>query len=220
MTFKQYLENSIGQIDESGAGITRVLKRLEDNTDFAIVTAFRGSNTRKQNIANNNKLIKDIRAELGQQVGAYKLVGHWKECSVPLEKGETIKDCKGKITNALEESWMVIRPDLISLDRFENAIKKVAKKYDQDAYIIRKNGKLTLNGKDGEVWDDLGKANKDSISTGFERIVDIQGYSELKKDRVHGKTRHIIFEDFQVDLIVPKDNNFSKMLFEKANILY
>ena len=216
--FKEYFYETIGKINE--AGISRVVKTLEDGKDFAIITAFRGNKTIKQNIQNNNKLIKELRSDLGQEVGAYKIVGHWKECSVPLEDGETIKDCKGKIENALEESWLVKKPDSISSDRFENAIKKVAKKYDQDGYVIRKNGKLTLNGKDGEVWDDLGKANKDSISNGFKRLLDVQGYSELKKDRVHGKTRSIIFEEFEITSIEPKDSNISKEIFRKGNFLY
>ena len=217
-TFKEYITECIGEINE--AGISRVLKNMEDGDDFAIVTAFRGSRSTKENLKNNNQLIKDIRGELGQKVGAYKIIGHWKECSVPLKQGEGIKDCKGKITNALEESWWVVKPEHIPSDRFENAIQKAARKYDQDGYIIRKNGKLTVNGKDGTVWNDLGKADKNSISTGFKRILNKEGYSELKKDRVHGKVRNIIFEDFKIGLLNPKDSNISKMIFKEAGILY
>jgi hypothetical protein len=77
-TFKQYIIEGIGEINE--AGISRVLKTLEDGVDFAIITAFRGNKTTKENLKDNNQLIKDIRGELGQKVGAYKIVGHWKEC--------------------------------------------------------------------------------------------------------------------------------------------
>jgi hypothetical protein len=217
-TFKQYITDGIGEINE--AGISRVLKTLEDGVDFAIITAFRGSKTTKENLKDNNQLIKDIRGELGQKVGAYKIVGHWKECSEPLEDGETIKDCKGKIVNALEESWLIPKPQNIETQRFENVIQKAARKYDQDGYVIRKNGKLTVNGKDGTVWDDLGKADKKSISTGYQRILDQQGYSELKKDRVKGKSRNIIFENFRIAVVNPKDSNISRTLFKKGGFLY
>jgi len=219
MTFiEEFYKNDIGELDESGAGISRVLQQLDSDVDFAMITAFRGDKSKKTNTSNNNALIQNIRKDLVKNVGAYKIVGHWKECTVPLKDGETIKDCKGSVENALESTWLIIKPDNISSDRFENAIKKQAKKYNQDAYVIRKNGKLTLNGKDGEVWDDLGKVNKKSLSTGFSRILDTQGYSELEKDRKHGKNRNIIFEDIYT--IKPKNQNSSKSLFSHSNILY
>jgi hypothetical protein len=217
-TFKQYISECIGKINE--AGFTRVLKNMQDGGDFAIITASRGSNTTKENIKRNNQLIHDLRDELGQKLGAYKIVGHWKECSVPLKDGEKIKDCKGSIINALEESWWVPKPEDISSEDFEKAIQNMAKKYDQDAYVIRKNGKLTLNGKDGSIWQDLGKADKNSVAVGLKRLLDKQGYSELKKDRQHGKNRNIIFEDFKIETIKPKDSNSSKALFEYGKILY
>jgi hypothetical protein len=224
--FKTYLNEatgdtlSFGRIDESGAGIKRVMSTLDSGVDFAMITASRGSNSPKVNRANNNKLIKEIRKELHQKVGAYKLIGHWKECSEPLKDGEKIKDCKGKIINALEETWLIIKPDDVSSEDFEKAIRNAAKKYQQDAYVIRREGKLELKGKDGTVWADLGKANKDSLSKGFEKVLGVQGYSELAKDRKHGRVNNIVFEDFNIGVVVPDDTNSSKQLFNAANFLY
>jgi len=217
-TFEEYLIEQYGQIDESGAGLSRVLNKLNSESDFLFITAFRNTNTTKKNIQDNNALIKSIRDEIKEKIGAYKIVGHWKECSKPLEDKLTIKDCKGKIINALEETWLIIKPSNISSDDFDELAQKMSKKYDQDAYIIRKNEKLTLNGKDGTVWEDLGKTSYDSLSSGFQKIIDKQGYSELKKLRRKGRVQNIVFEGLYS--IIPKDNNMSKMLFKKANILY
>lgn len=205
-------------INEAGAGLSRVLKVLDDNIDFLFITASRGSKSRKENKANNNKLIKDIRAEVGKKIGAYKIVGHWKECSTELKDGQTLKDCNGTIENALEETWLITRPDDVSPEEFNSLAQKISKKYEQDAYVIRINGKLTLNGKDGSEWADLGKANKDSLSTGFDKIVNVQGYSELAKLRKKGRSANIVFENLYV--MKPKDNIASKLLFVESNILF
>ena len=227
MGFKEFLREtkedfkpSIGKIDESGAGIKRVMSQLQSDKSFAIISAFRFTNSKKENIHRNNHLIKEVRAELGTKTGAYKLVGHWKECSVPLKDGETIKDCKGKVTNALEESWLILKPDDISDEVFEKAIQKQAQKYEQDGYIIRNAKGLFLKSKTGEVWEKWGDITKDNLKKGFEDLLSRQGYTELKKDRVHGRVQSIVFESFDIDLVVPDDSISSKMLFGHANILY
>ena len=213
-----YEEDSYGAIDESGAGLSRVLKFLEDGQDFLMITASRGSFSRKKNSSRNNDLIKGIRSDIGSKAGAYKLVGHWKECSDKLEDGQKISDCKGTIKDTLEDSWLIPKPDDISSEEFFEVAQKYAKKYDQDSFVIRLKGKLTLNGKDGAEWQDLGKANNKSLSQGFSRVIDVQGFSELKKHRGKGRTANIVFES--LNLVVPKDSNSSKRLFLSANILY
>lgn len=215
---EQYELDSIGTIDESGAGLSRVLSKLEDGKDFMFITASRGSFSKKENQSNNNDLIKFYRDITKSENGAYKIVGHWKECSDELKDGETISDCKGDITNTLEETWLIIKPDDIDSKTFNYIAIKIARKYNQDAYVIRLDNKLTLNGKDGEEWADLGKADKDSLSTGFNKIVNVQGYSEIKKLRAKGRTINIVFENLYV--VIPKNNNSSKQLFSKANILF
>jgi hypothetical protein len=214
---EQYEDVFVGTIDESGAGMGRVLKMLEDGKDFVMITASRGGKSNKENQSNNYSLIKYIRQEIGMKVGAYKLVGHWKECSETLGDNDTIADCKGQITDTLEESWLVIKPDDIPSDVFLDISNKVAKKYNQDAYVIRKEGKLTLNSKNGDVWADLGRANRKSLSTGFGKIAGLQGYTELKKVRNTGRIQNIVFEG--IYLSIPKSSNFSKMLYKEMNIL-
>jgi hypothetical protein len=218
-TIKEQYENDYtGTLDESGAGLSRVLSKLDDGSDFLFITAARGGNSKKVNASNNNDLLRFFREETKSNAGAYKIVGHWKECSQELKDDEKISDCKGSITNALEETWLIIRPDNISPEEFNNIAIKISRKYNQDAYVIRLNNKLTLNGKDGTVWSDLGKANKDSLSTGFNKIVNVQGYSELAKLRSKGRIANIVFEG--LFSVVPKNTNSSKLLFDKVNILF
>lgn len=227
MNFKKYILKDLleyyereyyGTLDESGAGLSRVLSKLEENIDFLFITASRGNFSKSENKQRNNELIKSIRSEIGEKIGAYKIVGHWKECSIPLKDGETIQDCKGSIENSLEETWLFTKPDNISSEEFDKIAQKNARKYDQDSYVIRSNGKLELKGKDGSSWVDLGIASKQSLSTGFEKIVNVQGYSELAKLRSKGRTANIIFEE--IYLAVPKNNNSSKSLFKNSNILF
>lgn len=206
-----------GTLDESGAGLSRVLSKLDSGVDFLFITASRGSNSKKVNQDLNNQLIKFVRETIGTKVGAYKIIGHWKECSTELKDGETIKDCPS-VVNALEETWLIIKPESLSSDDFNELAQKISRKYEQDAYVIRLGGKLTLNGKDGSEWADLGTASKDSLSTGFDKIVNVQGYSELSKLRTKGRTANIVFESLYV--VVPKESNGSKQLFDTIGILY
>ena len=214
---ESYERDYYGTIDESGAGLSRVLSKIDSGIDFLFITASRGSFSKKQNAERNNELIKYIRSEVGVKIGAYKIIGHWKECTTELKDGQTIQDCPN-IVNALEETWLFTRPDELSAEQFNELAQKVSKKYEQDAYVIRLDGKLTLNGKDGSEWADLGKASKDSISVGFNKIVNVQGYSELAKLRNKGRVENIVFESLYV--AIPKDNISSKRLFKELGILY
>jgi hypothetical protein len=214
----KYEKDFIGTLDESGAGLSRVLSKLDSNEDFLFITAARAENSKEENLKNNNLLIQYIREKLGLKIGAYKIIGHWKECSEPLEDNQTISDCNGTIKNSLEETWLIIRPKEVDSKAFSDIAIEVAKKYKQDAYVIRLDNKLTLNGKDGSVWSDLGKASKDSLSVGFNKIVNVQGYSELKKLRSKGRSANIVFESLY--LAVPKKQIASKRLFSEALILY
>lgn len=212
--FEEYEQIGFGSIDESGAGLSRVLKRMEDGNKFIMITASRNKYSKKENHRRNNELLRAYRDEFGKKVGAYKLIGHWKECSSPLKDNEKIGDCKGKIVNSLEETWMINVEDLKVMEKFS---QKMAEKYNQDAYIVLNGKDIKLKGKDGSVWETWKKPGYDSLSSGFAKIVDLQGYSELGKNRKHGNKQNIVFENLQI--VIPKDNNASKMLFEKMGIL-
>lgn len=228
MTFTKYILNPlieiyekefIGTLDETGASMKRVASVLESKSDFLFITESRAELSRKKNSQNNDCIVKFFRDEFKLQLGAYKLIGHWRECSELLKDNETIKDCKGKTIDVFEEAWLIVKPDDKDSDLFAEAALKTSIKYDQEAYIVRTNNKTTLNnGKNGEILEEFKNIGIDSLSSGFEKILDNQGYSELARYRTHGRIEPIIFENFYV--AKPKNVNMSKMLFGYGKILF
>ena len=221
---KEILEEiGFGKISE--ATFERIKKMIQNSeNDFVIITASRGDYTRKENQKRNTELLQELRKKLNRKdIGAYRLVGHWKECSKELPQGSNISDCSkigGKIIDSLEDSWFINIPQDIDKKEFEKVIQDLAKKYSQDAYIIRINGKTELKGKDGSSWEIFKNVsgNPDNFVTiGFKSLLRRQGFTQFKKDRDSGKIRSIIFEVFSVG---PKNNNMSKMLFSKMGIRY
>jgi len=211
-----------GRLDESGAGIKRVISQL-GKEDFIIISASRGANSKKINRSRHNQLIKSIRSAFeggSKDFGSYQLVGSWKECTKKLEGDQKISDCVaigGEIKNALELSWAIPKPASVdSADLFKIG-QSLAKQYNQDAFIAKIDGKMGLFGKDGSQWETWGNVSQQSITKGFEKIISLQGFSSLKKDRDRGIVRNIIFESLNV--MIPEDNNYSKQLFETAHIL-
>lgn len=213
----QYEQDGLGtiNINEAGSNLQRVISQAKDK-DFIIITASRAKFSRSENAKRNNELLKSLRIALGTKIGAYKIVGHWKEAAEPLEPGQTFDDYTGPITNALEDSWLIVKPDDISIEDLDNQAQILAKKYDQDAYVFKSDNSIFLKGKDGDVWNNLGSVSTDSVSRGFEKILNTQGYSELKKLRDKGRIQNIVFENLFI--ASPKDNISSKQLFETNNI--
>jgi len=237
--FKRYLINDSDdeerKILESGASIKRVMSKLKDITvDFGMITSFRKYDDKnnkvslKVNQANNNKLLRTLRSKLGDNkgYGAYRLIGHWKECSIDLPDGTNISKCVsfgGKVESVLEESWLILNQP--KSDNFFNVLQSMAKQFNQDAFISRVNGDFGLFGKDGNKWESYGNLTDKSISKGFKDIIGLQGYSELKKKRSHGDIQNIIFssisENIEFDGIsVPNDHNASYMLYKYMNLLW
>ena len=221
---KEILEElELGMISE--ATFNRIKKMIQDSkNDFVIITASRGDFSRKENQKRNTELLQELRKKLNRKdIGAYRLVGHWKECSKELPEGSDISDCSklgGKIIDSLEDSWFINIPQDIDKKEFENVIQELAKKYSQDAYIIRIDGKTELKGKDGSSWETFKNVsgNPDEfVTNGFKDLLGRQGFTQFKKDRDSGKIRSIIFE---VSGVSPKNNNMSKMLFTKMGIKY
>lgn len=220
---------------ESGASLARVMDKLNSDIEFGLITAFRKYDEEgnkvplKEKQKWNNELIKFFREHLGKtsSYGAYRMVGHWKECSVTLPDGVKISACSehgGQIEDSLEETWLILN-DTKSKYFFE-ALQATAEKYNQDGFIARVNGEFGLFGKDGDKWADFEKVNEKSLSDSFKRIVNLQGYSELKKKRTKGKLHNIIFDEVVSESIefsginVPDCTNSSHMIYTAMNILY
>ena len=227
MKFKNYLEliykqdNEIEErtLLESGASLSRILSKLKGDDDFVMITAFRKNNTYKQNQQNNNSLIKSLRQKLGniKAYGAYRLVGHWKECSVELPDNITIDKCSeydGKIQDTLEESWLILNDQ--KNPKFFDVTLEMARKYKQDAIVARIGKDFGLFGKNGKKWEDFGAISGKSIDYGFNRIIGLQGFTELKKTRNKGRIINIILEGISI----PNPSNSSNKLYKAMNLLY
>jgi hypothetical protein len=210
---KKFEEDEIGTIVE--ATFNRVVNAIKNNT-FAMITASRGNYSKSENRKRNKQLLQDLREMLNtKSVGAYPLVGHWKECSVSLPEGAKISDCEklgGKLKDSLEQSWLINKPEGVSEDEFFDACVKLAKKYEQDGFVFKgEKHKFGVYTKNGDLDFAFNKEPDDeSITLGFEKIIDLQGFSQYKKDRDKGLVRNIVFETY---FVLPKDNISSKRAF-------
>ncbi|MDX1472204.1 MAG: hypothetical protein R3213_11960 [Flavobacteriaceae bacterium] len=140
-----YLEEGI--LNE--AGLSRILQHTEDS--FAIITAFRGNFSLAENRKRNRKLeaaLKPLKA------GGIKLTGHWEEAP----DGVSWEDAKktGRVEDVVEESYFIPKPSSISVEDFRAELVKLAKKFNQDAFVFDDGRNLTLVGKNGKVIDKLG----------------------------------------------------------------
>jgi hypothetical protein len=126
--------------------LSRVFSHVEKRP-FAILTAFRGSNSLQMNRTQNKKLENDIRAA---GLGFEKVVGTYEE-----DLGD------GKKRRVTEESFMVIGDD--DSDAKVGAIrgfaKKMGTKYEQDAIFFKspKSPQGFVIGTKADAWPGMGK---------------------------------------------------------------
>lgn len=128
-TFSDYLKSS-GYIHEASLG--RIWQHVNNkDTAFAIITAFRDEYTLSQNRRRNAQLKNAIRSN---GFGFVKIIGSW------IENQGTENEIK-----VTEESFFITSENGSELKGF---IKKMIKKYDQDAAVFRnsdtKDGKAIL----------------------------------------------------------------------------
>lgn len=148
------------------ASLGRVMQHAEnaDDTGFAIVTSWRQSLSRRENLRRFSDLKNSIRA-LG--LGFNTLSGHWRECQDPTVNYD---DCpEEELVDAVEPSLFVTGIDL------EQA-HKLGNEYGQDAIVYagpETDGETALVFRNGDEMK-LGKFSPMSIG---------QAYSELKSGR-------------------------------------
>ena len=133
-TFKEFLEES---------SLSRI-KSKSDKGGVAIISGSRAGKSKKENKARAKQLDRDIKGK--GLPGATKVTGRWTE-----------KDDKtGKETKVKERSH-VVSSGKKGKRAFSDTLKKLSKKYDQDAVLIqkKKTGTLTATSKGG-----LGKKQK------------------------------------------------------------
>jgi hypothetical protein len=153
-------------INESSLG--RVFQHAKDkDTGFAMITAFRGKYTEKENMERNVELAKRIKAD---GFGYFFVNGHWLE-----NEGE---DNEKQVR---ETSLFIINKNFTD-DKFIKLMSIYCKKYNQDGVLIKnKNGEINIYDKNEKIiMKNLGKFNVRSAST---------MYSELK-----GSNKSFVFE--------------------------
>lgn len=102
------------------ARVYQHVKDTEGEDSMAILTGWRAGRTRKQNDEANAKLMADIRS-LG--LGAFKLLGRWKECP------EGQNDCEP------DERVLVKEHSFGVIGMSHEDTKRLVKKYGQDAAV-------------------------------------------------------------------------------------
>ena len=133
-TFKEFLEES---------SLSRI-KSKSDKGGMAVISGSRADKSSKENKARAKQLDRDIKGK--GLPGATKVTGRWTEKD----------DDTGKETKVKERSH-VVTSGKKGKRAFSDTLKKLSKKYDQDAVLIqkKKTGTLTATSKGG-----LGKKQK------------------------------------------------------------
>ena len=117
------------------------LSRIKSKTDkggVAILSGSRGDKSKKENKARAKQLDKDIRGK--GLPGATKVTGRWDE-----------KDDKTGKTTKVKERSHVVTSGKKGKRKFKKEIKKLGKKYEQDAVLIqpKKTGTVSATRKGG-----------------------------------------------------------------------
>ncbi len=156
------------------ASLGRVYQHIlaDGSNSFAILTAFRGGFSKKENLARNKALQVKVR-NLG--LGFFKVRGYWLECQDP---SVDYKDCPDdQKVPVVEESLFI--PNI----SFKDAVR-LAQDYKQDGFIYQGSdtkNKVCLINKSGKILSTLGKFSPNKIA---------QAYTQIK-----GKS--FVFEGFE-----------------------
>lgn len=158
-----YMTNKQFRLDEASLG--RVYQHIMGQkgiTSWGMITAYRGVNSKKENITLNKKLKGDIRSE---NLGFFEVEGHWRECQDP---NIDYNDCPdSKLKDSVEETLFV--PNIS-----KETIMSLCKEYNQDAVVY--SGKET-EGKVVLIFKNGGTSN---IGSKFEPNKVAQAYSVVK----------------------------------------
>ena len=177
------------KVEINEASLGRVYQHItrDASKSFAILTAFRGGNSKQQNLQRNKKLQSDVRS-LG--LGFFKVKGYWVECQDPdLEYAQCPDDMKIPV---VEESLFV--PNISR----EQAVK-LGKKYEQDAVIYsgeETDNNVELVSKTGTSIMKLGKFSPSKIAQAYTRIKGSSFTFEGFEYSPTGQMESLVFQNF------------------------
>lgn len=143
--------------------LSRVYQHVTGKSDiksWGMITAYRGVNSKKDNVELNKKLAGDIR---GLNLGFFTVDGVWVECQDP---NVDYQDCpKDKLKKSIEVTYFV--PDISKSD-----IHLLCKKYNQDAVVYagpETEQGATLIFKNGSTTR-LGKFNANKVAQAYSAV--------------------------------------------------
>jgi hypothetical protein len=140
------------------ASIARVIKAM-GSRDFAMLTAFRASNSKGTNRARNREMMAKHFRPLG--MGGTAMKGSWMETQADGSKKEVSED-----------SFMITRPSNVTPEKFRSVVLSAIREYEQDAAVIGVGGKISLlfqNGKEQEIGT-KGAVKDGDVDGAFSRI--------------------------------------------------
>lgn len=145
------------------ASLIRIWQHAINNASdsFAMITAFRNSNSKSKNISLNKQLGSDVRS-LG--LGFFKVKGYWMECSDP---DLDYSKCPDNLKVPVIEDTLFI-PNITKKQSVN-----LAGKYYQDAIIYQgkeTNDKTELISKSGQTLNKLGKFSPGKIARAYSEI--------------------------------------------------
>jgi len=191
----------------SEGSLSRLWQKAQD-TDFCIITAYRRKDrdgkdrTKEDNVLAN----RELRAALNsKKLGGYPLVGHWQECELPDTPYDKCPIDKKKDT--IERSYFVPRFKDFDPKLFVDLCFDLAKKYDQDAIVMKVDDFNLFGVYDSKTKDELVKFSK---NIQFGKVQ--QAYSQyVKKMNVN-----FVFEGMEI----PTCLNFGKLAFRNNGFLW
>jgi len=138
--------------------ISRLITSMRSK-DFAMITAFRASNSKATNKQRNREMLKKHFRTEG--MGGTAVKGSWAETQADGSKKEVSED-----------SFMIVRPANVTPEKFRSIVLSAIKEYEQDAAVIGLGGKIRLlfqNGKEQEIGKE-GRVQDGDVEGAFSRM--------------------------------------------------
>jgi hypothetical protein len=146
-------ESTLGRVYQHVMGSSGI-------TGWGMITAYRGANSKKENVALNKQLAGDIRSK---NLGYFPVEGVWVECQ---DSTIDYQDCpKDKLKKSIEVTYFV--PNITKSD-----IHLLCKKYNQDAVVYsgtETEGSPVLIFKNGSTTR-LGKFNANKVAQAYSAV--------------------------------------------------
>ena len=191
----------VGDLSKSSfKKILNIIDNLEE--DFIIINGV---------IAENKSIdmLKKLRDVFDREIAAYKLVGVWPKCNVEIEEVKDLKELKskckkngGEIVNFIEEVLFINFHKIT--DEILEEILKLAKEFNQETIIIRRDGIIQSLENNGNVKHNFNSTNSEEIVK--QSFVELIGIEKLK--------------NFIQFFGVAPTTNFGRMAFQALNLYY